>query len=78
MIKQIEETIDFDCKDNDYHQKGIAEIKEKLKVLNADDIRGKLRTKATEDIAYNTKAHEEDLKRCRDSNKWYEDFINAL
>lgn len=78
MVKQLEETIDFDCKDDDCHKKRIDQLKERLKVLNADDIRGQLRTKATEDIAYNTKAHEEDLKRCRDSNKWYEDFINAL
>jgi hypothetical protein len=70
MIEQIEKTIDFDCKDDDYHQKRINKLKENLKVLNADDIRGQLRAKATEDIAYNTKAHEEDLKRCRDSNNW--------
>ena len=78
MIKQLEETIDFDCKDGSYHEDAISELKEKLEVLNVDDIRGVLRIKATENISYNTKSHEEDLKRCRESNKWYDDFINSL
>ena len=78
MVEQIESTIDFDCKDNNYHENNIIELKEKLKVLDADCIRGEMRVSATESIAYHTKEHEAELKRCRESNEWYNEFINSI
>ena len=77
MQSQIKETINFDC-DNNYYADELEKSKKELININADDIRCFLRTQATKGLAYHTKEHEAELKRCRDSNKWHEDFINAL
>lgn len=77
MVAQIEETIKFDCNSSFYTDE-LEKAQKKLLNINAEDVRGELKTKATKDLAYHTKEHEAELKRCRDSNKWYEDFINAL
>jgi len=78
MVKQLKETIDFDCRDDNYYQKEIVKIEEKLIVLNVEDIRSELKTQAAEDFSYHTKEYEDELRRCRESNKWYDDFINSL
>ena len=77
MIEQIEKTIDFDCSGT-YHITALQEIDLEIKNLNAKDIRSKIKVKATKDIAYHTKEHEADVKRCREHNQWYEDFIKSL
>mgnify|MGYP003116619198 CR=1 FL=1 len=77
LVNQIKETIDFDCNSN-YHIDELSKVKKQLLEINAEDLRGELRTKATEDLAYHTKEHEAELKRCRESNKWYDDFVEAL
>lgn len=77
MIEQLEKTIDFDC-NSTYHIDELKTIDSKIENVNAPNIRSEMRIKATKDIAYNTKAHEEESKRCREHNKWYEDFINSL
>jgi len=77
MQNQIKETIKYDC-DNKYYVDELEKSKKELLNINADDVRGDLRTQATKDLAYHTKEHEAELKRCRESNKWHEDFINAL
>lgn len=77
MVSQIEETIKFDC-NRDYHKNELEEIENQLLNIDADNVRGDLKTKATTDLAYHNKEHEAELKRCRESNKWHEDFINAL
>lgn len=77
MIEQLEKTIEFDCNSN-YHIDELKTIDSKIEKVNADDIRSEMKVKATKDIAYHTKEHEADAKRCREHNKWYEDFIKNL
>lgn len=77
MIEQIEKTIEFDCNSN-YHIDELKTIDSKIEKVNADDIRSEMKVKATKDIAYHTKEHEADVKRCREYNQWYEDFIKNL
>lgn len=77
MIEQLEKTIYFDC-NSSYHIDELKTIDEKIANVNADDIRSEMKIKAAKDMAYHTKEHEEELKRCREHNKWYEDFINSL
>jgi len=77
MVTQIEETIKFDC-DRAYHKDELEKVEKQLLSIDADSVKGGLKTQATKDLAYHTKEHEAELKRCRESNKWHEDFINAL
>ena len=77
MVTQIEETIKFDC-NSTYHKDELERVEKELLNIDADNVRGDLKTQATKDFAYHTKEHEAELKRCRESNKWHEDFINAL
>lgn len=77
MVEQLEKTIDFDC-NSDYHTEYIDKIGNQLENVKADDIRSDLRVQATKDIAYHTKEHEAELKRCREFNQWYDDFVNSL
>ncbi len=77
MQSQIKETIKFDCEGN-YYTDELEKSQKQLLDINADDVRGALKTQATKDLAYHTKEHKAELKRCRESNKWHEDFINAL
>ena len=77
MIEQLEKTIEFDCNSN-YHIDELKTIDSKIEKVNADDIRSEMKVKATKDIAYHTKEHEADVKRCREHNQWYEDFIKSL
>jgi len=77
MIEQIKKTIDVDCSGT-YHVTTLQEIYLEIKNINAKDIRSKIRAQADKDIAYHTKEHEADIKRCDEHNQWYEDFINNL
>lgn len=77
MIEQLEKTIEFDCNSN-YHIDELKTIDSKIEKVNAGDIRSEMKVKATKDIAYHTKEHESDVKRCREHNQWYEDFIKNL
>ena len=77
MVTQIEETIKFDC-NNSYHKDELENVEKQLLSIDADNVRWDLKTQATKDFAYHTKEHGAELKRCRESNKWHEDFINAL
>jgi hypothetical protein len=77
MIEQLEGTIDFDC-NRSYHIDELKTIDNKIDNVNADDIRSEMIVSATKDIAYHTEANEKELKGCRESNKWYEDFINSI
>lgn len=77
MIEQLEKTIEFDCNSN-YHIEELKTIDSKIEKVNADDIRSEIRVKATKDIAYHTKEHKADVKRCKEYNKWYDDFIKNL
>ena len=77
MIEQLEKTIDFDCIGN-YHSTAIETIDLEIKNLNANEIRSKIKEQSDKDIAYHTKEHEADVKRCEEHNQWYEDFIENL
>lgn len=77
MQEQLKSTIDFGC-NRTYHINELKTIDSKIENVNADNIRSETKIKATKDIAYHTKEHEEELRRCKEHNKWYEDFINSL
>ena len=77
MIQQIQTTIDHDG-DTNYYDNRLKEITESLSKLNADDLRHEMIADAHKNLAYHTKERGEELKRCNDSNKWVEDFINSL
>jgi hypothetical protein len=77
MIEQISKTIDFDGK-YEYNEKELVGIEIELKNIDANIVRAKLIEDANNDIEYHTKKHKEELKRCEDSNKWVEQFLNAL
>lgn len=77
MVEQLEGTIDFDC-NSSYHIDELKTIDGKIDNVNANDIRSEMIVSATKDIAYHTAENEKELKGCRESNKWYDDFINSL
>lgn len=77
MIEQLEKTINFDC-NSTYHIDKLKTIDSKIENVKANILRAELKAKATKDIAYHTKEHEADVKRCEEHNKWYEDFIENL
>lgn len=77
MIKQLEDTIDFDFSDT-YHLDRIDKINQELNSLDATKIREEKIKSLNYDISYHQKEHKEELKRCEDINKWYDDFINSL
>ena len=79
MIGQITNTIYSDCDcDERYSKKELKEIKSKLQVLNAKSIREEMIAKAKSDLAYHTKELKEEMKRCKDSNKWVSKLLNSL
>jgi hypothetical protein len=77
MIEQLVKTIDFDC-NSTYHIDKLKTIDDEIAKVNANDIRSAIKIKATKDIAYHAKEHEEDVKRCEEHNQWYENFIKNL
>jgi len=77
MVEQLETTIEWDC-NRRHHIDELKTIDGKIDNVNADDTRSEMKVKATKDIAYHTKEHEEELKRCKEHNQWYDDFINSL
>jgi len=77
IIKQLKSTIDYDG-DHSYSEQSIITIDSKLDNLNADNIKNSLIESSNKDIAYHLKHHNEDIKRCDDSNKWVQDLLGAL
>lgn len=77
MVEQLEKTIDFDCFGTD-HVDELMEIEDKINNIDVDKIRSEMKLKAFKDITYHTKAHKEDLEKCAESNKWYDDFIKSI
>jgi len=77
MINQLKETIRFDAKD-EYHVENLENINAKLNSLNARTERAEMIAQATKDLSYHTLKHEEELKRCEESNAWVEHFISAI
>lgn len=77
MVKQLKETISFNASDT-YHVENLEKISLKLKSLSARTERAEIIAKANKDLAYHTLEHEKELKRCEESNKWVEQFIEAV
>lgn len=77
MIEQLRTTIDYDG-DAKYSIEGLANTEIELSNIDANDVRFTLMEQAHKDIAYHLKEHKEELKRCANSNKWVEVFINSL
>jgi len=77
MVKQITETIDFDCKTDCYTER-IAKLEVDLLSINADKIRQAMIEKAHNDLKYNKEANDKELKRCTDANQWVIDLLGSL
>ena len=77
MIEQLEKTIDFDCCGT-YHTNALKTIDSDIENVNAIELRSEMKTDALKDIDRHTKKYNEDLKRCEEHNKWYNDFIESL
>jgi len=77
MIEQLEQTIEFDGSTK-YHDEALPTIDIELKNIDANYVRFTLMEDAHKDIARHLKEHKEELKRCADSNKWVECFLDAL
>jgi hypothetical protein len=77
MIQQLTETIKYDG-ETKYHDENLMEIENELSSLNAAKIRKDLIQKANRDLKYHMEEQEKEVKRCEDSNRWVEQFIESL
>jgi len=77
MIKQIEETIDFDCK-TDYHDKELFKIEFESLNINASEIRKEMLEKGKKDFTYHNSENLKEIQRCEQSNKWVSDLLKSL
>lgn len=77
MIKQIEETIDFDC-NHKYHTEALSRIEEGIKTLNANTVRSEALEKAERDLAYHTTEYKKDVAICNESNEWVRIFFESI
>ena len=77
MIEQLQKTIDFDCNGN-YHTDALKTIDSDIKNVNAIELRTEMKAEALRDFGRHTKEYNEDLRRCEEHNKWYNDFIESL
>lgn len=77
MIQQITETKKFDG-DDSYHRNELAKINQELNNLNPAVIRSQMFAQAENDLQYHTEELSKEIKRCNDSNKWVEQFLDSL
>jgi hypothetical protein len=77
MIDQIKQTISFD-NNADYHKEELAKINLELENMDPDKIRQNLERVANKDLIYHSEELKKEVKRCNESNKWVEDFLNSL
>lgn len=78
MIQQLEETIKYDanCK---YYEDELREIKTKLESpIDVARVKHKMIEDAEEDLQRSKERLDEERKRCEDSNKWVEDFLQSI
>ena len=77
MIEQLTTTIDYDG-NTEYYEKELQKIEKDLKNLDPVILRNNAIIGFQKDIAYYLAEYGKEVDRCRDSNKWVEDFINSL
>lgn len=77
MVDQLRITLDHDA-DPSYYEKRLAQIQVELKSINATQARLSMMEDANKNIAYHLERHEEEVKRCADSNAWVESLLGAL
>lgn len=77
MIKQIEDTIDFDCRST-YHADNVLKAQDELKSLDVVKIRSDKQEAIQKDLAYHKEHLEQDKKRVAGRNKWVTDFLASL
>jgi len=77
MMKQIVETIDWDC-DPKYSEEALVKSKDEIQHLNADIVRREMIDKIKWNINYHTEGHEKQIKRVEEANKWVEDLFKSL
>lgn len=85
MKQQLTDTISHDT-DISYYEELLNEVQAKLLELQdeakhqeiASEYRKKLIESSEHDIEYYTKAYNEEVERCNDSNKWVTDLIKSI
>lgn len=77
MLEQIKITLEHDG-DSTYYQDELHNINQKIKEIKADTSRKEMIQKAESDVAYHTKELEEEIQRCKDSNKWCDELLKSL
>jgi len=77
MVKQISETIDFDCK-TEYHDEALVKIEIDLLTINASGIRKEMVEKGKKDFTYHNAENLKEIKRCEQSNKWVSDLVGSF
>jgi hypothetical protein len=73
MIKQLEETIAFDCQVSSYHKE-----QAKLKPLSAAEWVEQEMAEAQRDIKYHTAEHAKEVARAGTNTKWVQDLRASL
>lgn len=76
MIEQLELTIKGN--DSDYHKRKLEETNTELNTLDVAKIREQMLKQGEKDLAYHTKEHSEEIKRCKDSNQFIKTFFDSL
>ena len=77
MIKQIKDTISWDCNESFYIEE-IERLKNEIKQINIIDIRENLITDLLEDIEYHKKKYTEESIHVEDCNKWVKEVFDTL
>lgn len=77
MLQQITSSLQFDG-DSKYYRNELFQIEKQIKKIKADVCRKEMIQRAEHDIAYHTRELEEEIKRCKDANKWADELIKSL
>ncbi len=77
MIEQLEDTIKWNC-DITYDVDEIERLKKEISNLNAERIRNKYLSDCFDSLNYYFKEKEDEIKRCENSNNWYDEFFKSL
>ena len=75
MIDQLQATLDQDG-NTGYYDKSLENIGDEIISLNAKDIRKSIKDSADSDIEYHSRMYNEEVERCKSSNKWIDAIIN--
>lgn len=77
MQNQIEITLDGDYSGG-CHKDCLEKVEADLESMSANNIRNERRLEAYGDVERHTRHHKEEVKRCKEHNGWYYEFVDSL